>query len=461
MSRVPIPPFELEVEHLDDRGHGLGVGPRGRTVRVRGAPPGARLLVGILGRTKKGFDARRIATIRPPPDAVAPRCAVFGLCGGCTLQELPLARQRALKVEAALRSLGGAPVVHPLRGVPEGFGHRNKIELSFGTRRYVSEEDRRAGAPLEGRFLGFHAPGRFDRVVDAERCELVPEAMNHALRVVRSRVLREDSPPTWNARIHEGFWRHLVLRSSEDTGEVLAVLVTAPGDRAPVADLAEALRAHPEARVTGVAWAVNPGVADVARGEIVETWGAEALVDRIDGRPFRVGPWSFFQTTTTGAALLYRTVGEALGRGGTLLDLYCGTGTVGLVLADGFDRVVGVEENPHAVADARANAAALGVDATYVAGRTEDALHVLDTTPSPRRIVVDPPRVGLHPAAARALAGAHADVLVYVACHPASLGRDRAALEAGGWRLEAVWPLDLFPQTAHLEVVARFVREAA
>ena len=138
MARVPVPQFELEVERLDDRGHGLGTGPRGKTVRVRAAPPGARLLVAVLGRSKKGLDARRVATIRPPADAVPPRCAVFGVCGGCTLQELPLERQRELKVAEAVRVVGGAPVVHPLRGVPEGFGHRNKVELSFGVRRFVS-----------------------------------------------------------------------------------------------------------------------------------------------------------------------------------------------------------------------------------------------------------------------------------------------------------------------------------
>lgn len=461
MSRKPLPPFELEIETLADKGVGVGTGPGGKLVRVRGAPPGARLLVAVSSRSRKGLEARRLAMIRPPARSAEPRCAVFGLCGGCTLQDLALDAQREAKAAWAIDAIGGAPLVHPTRGTRGGYGYRNKVELSFGVRRYLDEVSHKAGLPLDGRFLGFHAPGRFDRIVDAERCELVSERANALLATARRVALADDAPPPWDPHAHQGFWRHLILREGFATGELLvAILTTSQADPVWVERLADALMATPlpDGRLVGVVWAVHDGVADVAKGEVRRTFGQGTLTDRLGGRAFRVSPWSFFQTSTEGAEVLYATVGEALGRGGTLLDLYCGTGTVGLVLADGFDRVVGVEEVAEAVEDARANAAALGVAATYVVGRMEDALHVLADTPGPRRIVVDPPRVGLHPDAAAALATAHADVLVYVACHPPSLGRDRAVLEAAGWRLVAAWTVDLFPQTGHLEVVARFER---
>ncbi len=460
MPRTHHPPFELEITHLADKGVGVGVGPRGKDVRVRGSVPGSRVLVAITARSKKGFEARRLATIRPAAAHETPRCAVFGLCGGCTLQELGLSAQREAKVAWASQALGPLPNLHPVRGTVGGYGHRNKVELSFGVRRYLSEEDHATGTPIAGRFLGFHAPGRFDRVVDAERCELISERANALLATARRVALAHDAPEPWDARAHTGFWRHLILREGFATGELLVALITAPGDEAWPDQLAEALLATPlpDGKLVGVVWAVNDGVADVARGEVQRTWGSGTLTERLGPLPFRVSPWSFFQTCTEGAEVLYTTVGEALGRGGTLLDLYCGTGTVGLVLAEGFSHIVGVEEVPQAVEDARANAAAFGIPATYIAGRMEDALDVLRQTTGPRRIVVDPPRVGLHPKAAAALAEADADVLVYVACHAPSLGRDRLILEAGGWTLVDTWMVDLFPQTGHIEVVARFER---
>lgn len=464
MARQPVPPFETEIHALAERGVGLGVSPDGREVRVRGAVPGMRVAAQVFKRSGTVLHARRTAVIRPSPDAVDPRCAVFGLCGGCTLQDLGLERQRALKHAQAVEAAGGAPVVHPPRGGAHAFGYRNKVELSFGVRRYLSEADHEAGAPIDGRWLGFHAPGRFDRVVDTHRCELISEEANTVLAAARALVLREDQPPPLDVRRHVGFWRHLVLREGMATGELLVVLhTTSQGPPEAVEAVARALLATPlqRGRVVGVSWRLHDGVSDIAGGDVTASWGAPTLREELHGRTFQLSPQAFFQTSTEGAAVLYDTVGEALGRGGTLLDLYCGVGAIGLVLADGFDRVVGWEEIPQAVEDARANALANGVDATFRAVKVEEALDELDGIPGPRRLVVDPPRAGLHPRAAAALARAHGEVLVYVACHPASLGRDRVALEEGGWRLTDLWTVDLFPHTGHVEAIARFVRDAA
>lgn len=466
MARRRLPPFEVEIERLGPKAVGQGTAPDGRPVQVRGVPLHARAMVQITGRKKGAYTARRLHLVRPPPDPAEPRCAVFGRCGGCVFQEWALEGQRRAKAARALADVAGAGdrglgQVHPVRGAPDAYGYRNKVELSFGTRRYLSDADHAAGLPLDGRYLGFHAPGRFDRVVDATRCELVSEPMNAVLGVVRSHALQDDAPPPYDARAHTGFWRHLVLREGQRTGEILVVLhTTTPDDdaSAAVARLAEATRAADG--VVGVVWRIHDGVADVAAGGVHRTWGRGHLVERLGGVAFQIQPQTFFQTSTAGAALLYDTVGEALGRGGTLVDLYCGTGAIGLYLADRHDRLVGLEAVPEAVEDAKRTAAAHGIEGTWLAAKVEDALDTLASTDPDARIVVDPPRVGLHPKVAARLAEVQAAVLVYVACNPASLGRDRVVLEAGGWRLTDTWVVDLFPQTGHTEVVARFVRDA-
>ncbi len=465
--RRRIPEFETEITHLGPRGVGVGVAPDGRPVYVRGAPMGSRVKVRVFARKKGLLHARRLVMVRPPAGFAEPRCAVFGLCGGCTLQELSLEAQRDAKQALVLQAAGTAPAVHPLRGPAAGYAYRNKVELSFGTQRYSSEAAHAAGAVIDGRWLGFHAPGRFDRVVDSERCELVGESLNALIATTRREVLREDRLAPHDVRTHEGFWRHLVLRYGVGTGQAYVILVTDEGgDRGAteVAELAEALLKTDlgNDRLAGIAWAVRTEVSDVARGVIRRTWGEPHFSERIGDVAFQLSPFAFFQTNTEAAATLYDTVAEALGAGGTLVDLYCGAGAIGQVLHARFDHVLGIELDPMAVADAIANAERNGIHKTrYLAGKVEDHLEALKGLQGPVRLVVDPPRAGLHPRAVKFLANTVAEVLVYVACNPASLGRDREILEAGGWRMTDLYTVDLFGQTGHVEAVARFVRDAS
>jgi 23S rRNA (uracil1939-C5)-methyltransferase len=451
-----LPPFETEITHLGAKGTGMGIAPDGRPIAVRRAPVGSRVLVRPAGRKKGAWKGVRTALVRPATDHVTPPCPLFGLCGGCVLQEMPLASQRAAKRARAVDDVGPAEWAPGVGGTDAAYGYRNKMELSFGTARYLDEASHAAGEPIDGRFLGMHAAGRFDRVVDTAHCDLMDPAMNALLTVVRTHALAPDAPPPWNPRAHTGFFRHLQLRRGADG--VLLALFTAPPDEAQTAfveALAETLLA---AGALGVQWIVNDQVADVAQGELAGSWGVDRLRMALSGRSFDLSTRAFFQVNTAAAEILYATIGEALGTGHRrLLDLYCGTGSIGITLADHADEVVGVEVVADAIDNARANAAANEVSATYHVGRMEDLLEVLVGGPGVAA-VVDPPRVGLHPKVAKLLAETPLDVLVYVACNPASLGRDRGVLEEGGWRLERCWAVDLFPQTGHLEVVARFTR---
>ena len=403
--------------------------------------------------------------VRPPPEWTAPHCAQFGLCGGCTLQELTLSAQRAHKhrwalseVEGALGSLDSVHI-HPVRGADEAYGYRNKVELSFGSVQWLSEARKLAGEPLDGRFLGFHAPGRFDRVVDAPRCELVSPAMNQVLAVVREHALVPSAPAPYHPVTHQGFWRHLLLRETQEG--VLAVLYTTSPTGAEPA-VVEAIVGALADRVAGFQWRINDEVADVARGTLRQAWGRPTLEERLGDVAIEVGPDSFLQTNTAGCVVLYDTVREVIGSGGTLVDLYCGAGAIGLVLASQFDCVVGIEERAAAVQDARANAERNGISATFQRAKVEEVLDTLAVelrrSGDPVHVVVDPPRAGLHPRVAKLLAGVNVSSLVYVACNPASLGRDAAILAEGGWRLTDLHTVDLFPQTGHIEMVGRFER---
>ncbi len=295
-------------------------------------------------------------------------------------------------------------------------------------------------------------------------CPLGTEAMNRVIR----RVAELAPAPAWDARTHEGAWRHLVVRDAgtPEDPRVLATLVTSTAvDPGEVGTVGAALAELPG--VTGVLHVVTDRLSEVAEGELARVLHGEPVLRfEVAGLRLELPHDAFFQVNTAGAEMLLEAVAAAArpaagDAGDTLVDLYCGAGFLGLGLArrGAFRRVVGVELHPGAIETARRNAALNGVAGRWRAGAVEAVLPDLDLGPAAGRVVVvDPPRAGLHPKAARFLAGVEAAALVYVACNPASLARDRAVLEAGGWRMAELWTVDLFPQTLHVEAVARFVR---
>ena len=446
--RHPIP---VSIDSFGPDGAGSGTDDKGRRWNVRGGAPGS--VVSCGGKPKSGII---LEILTPAPDAVAPQCAQFAVCGGCQWQHVPLERQRAEKLASLARllaPLGGTD--HGIAGA-EAYGYRNKVELSFGRLRYMAKAELDTGITREGRFLGMHAPGRFDKVVDAPRCEIASDAMNAVLARVRVDTLG-TTWPLWDPVAHTGFWRHVGLR--EGRNGVLVLLFTTPGDDEQAAWIA----AHAaDWGAAGVLWFETDAKADAAIGTLrAVVHGQDHVVERLGGLDYRLSPTAFFQVNPRGAELLCATVAQAAGRGGTLLDLYCGTGVLGLACAGNFTRIVGIDVNAASVADAVVNAAANGVEATFLAGEVEKHVAAIQraSAGSGRPVViVDPPRVGLHPDALAYVAGLEAEALVYVACRPTSLLRDGLALQAAGWRCTDRWAVDLFPQTGHVEVVTRWER---
>jgi 23S rRNA (uracil1939-C5)-methyltransferase len=465
MPRRPATPFEVLITHLDSGNLGIGH-VDGRRVAVRCAPPGARLRVWPIKKRRGVLLARRDAMVEPPPDAATPRCGVFGVCGGCSLQELGMEAQRIARLDLVVRGVGSLEGVtlHPFPCAHAGspWGYRNKVELAYGNHRFLVPDEHRAGLPNEGRFLGFHAPDRFNRIVEPGRCEIAGPATNLAMTAARAH-LQGSRFECWDVRAFTGFWRHLLLREAQD-GDCVGVVFTAepePGREAEARAEVEAL-ASALTSVKSLVWSVNARTCDAASGTPREVFGAEpSLEERIGHLRFRLSPTSFFQANTVGARALYDAVAASAGSSRLLLDLYCGTGTIGLYLASAFEQVIGIDENPSSTHDAEANARLNGIEGIrFLTGRAENIVEGLALEdPSGVSVVVDPPRVGLHPRVARWLAALPAERLVYVACHPPSLGRDREVLGEGGWRLRELRVVDLFPHTGHVETVGLFLRE--
>ena len=443
-------PISLTIDRLELKGSS-GLDAAGRRWVVRGAAVGESVTAWPARKGK----AKLIDITAPAPGAVTPQCPVFGICGGCQLQRMSLPDQRTEKAALVARSVGALEgvAVHPIQGAPQGYGYRNKLELSFGPRQFVPEADKDDPASHKpGSFLGFHPRGWFSRIVPITGCALASAAMNEVIALVAA----ADLSPPWSSQSHTGVWRHVVVR--EGDGVLVSLVTSSSADPAQVRALGQALGAL-EA-VVGVVWVVTDRLSDVAEGDLAEVLcGRPWLNVAVGDLSLQLPHDGFFQVNNAGAQILFATIAQALQPtgSGTLLDLYCGVGAIGLSLAGRFARLIGVELNPASVACAQDNAARCGIPSEWHAGKVEDILPQLALS-GPRWIVVDPPRVGLHPAAARFLAQQSAEALVYVACNPGSLGRDRALLEAGGWRMEALWSVDLFPQTPHVEAVARFVR---
>jgi len=272
---------------------------------------------------------------------------------------------------------------------------------------------------------------------------------------------RRSGLPAYDPRSHKGFWRHLVLRHSVAEDRTLAVLITASGELAGLDRLVEELVAA-ETRLAGLVWAVNDSVADVAACQEKRfAWGESALHERLGRLRFRVSPISFFQVNTRATEELYERVAEFVEANAalTLLDAYCGTGSIGIYCADRFAHVVGIESVRDAVRDARENAALNGLgNCTFLCGQVKRMTALARSFVGGRfgRVVVDPPRGGMDKRALARLLDLRPGALVYVSCNLATLARDVIAIAEAGYEIERVQPFDLFPHTPHVETVIKF-----
>ena len=461
---MPIQPgstVTLRVESLAFGGKGVAR-LEGYTVFVERGLPGQEVEARIM-RRKKGFaEARVLRVLRPGPQDVLAKCMHFGLCGGCALQHLDYEAQLEAKrdhVKDCLERLGGLSgiEVEPTLPSPRVFEYRNKMEYSFATR-WVEQKEEIALEPMS---LGLHVRGRYDRVVEVERCHLQDETGSRILGFVRD-VAKESGFPPYSTKSHRGFWRFLVHRQGVISGERMAVVITnrvLPGSREwrEVDRLGTALKAHvPD--ITSLLHGMTDSKAAVAFCQTARVLSGEPVIrEKLLGLTFEIGPNTFFQTNTLAAELLF---GEALDRASigpedTVWDLYSGVGALSLPLAQRAKHVVGIEIVPESVEAARQNARINRIEnVEFHAGDVRTLVASLAAAGSrPNLIAVDPPREGVHVDVLDTVSRLGPGRLLYVSCNPATLARDLAILGRNGYRTHRVLPVDLFPHTPHIEVV--------
>ena len=430
----------------------------GYVVFVRGGVPGDRLQV-RLEQARSRFGRGVIEAIETPsPHRVAAPCPYFGRCGGCRLQHIAYPAQLAFKakqVADVIERVGGLTGVElrPIIGAEETYGYRNKMEFTVAPRRSD-----------DGPVVGLHEADRYDAVLDIDRCLIQSEAMNALLDEARGFFV-ERRLSAYEQGSGEGLLRFLMLRDGRRTGEAMVNVVTSAPAVSEVAPLVDRLRTRWPG-TSSVVMNVNPKKASVAVGvEEHLLGGRDHIRERIGGLTFQISANSFFQTNTVQAERLFELVLAAADLLGTetVIDLYSGTGAISLLLARRCRTVYGVELAQAAVDDAGVNAAANDIqNCTFLAGEVRFVLPALIAKGVTADVVVaDPPRAGFHPKALSALVSLAPRRIVYVSCNPSTLARDLGELVRGGYRVEWVQPIDMFPHTPHIEAVARLAHARA
>ena len=430
----------LRVESLAFGGAGVARAPGGYVVFVEGGFPGDLVRARVHQRKRSYAQARATALLEPGLDQVA----ALADHPGAPWQVLRYERQLEIKeeqVDDALRRIGRLDgfTLEPIVAAQQQWRYRNKLEYSFGT-----GED---GTLL----CGFHAPGSWERIQHIDDCLLASEPANQARREVLE-FARAQGLTAFDRRTREGFLRNLVVREGRRSGELLVRLVTSRGELDGDA-LAAAVACH------GLLWTHTDARAETTAGGRTELLAGEAAIDeRIGELELRISPEAFFQTNTEMAEVLYGLIVDAAALRGweRVFDLYSGIGSIALTLAPRAGTVHGLELIEEAVADAIANARRNEItNAAFYAGDVRLALgELVDRAGRPDVLVVDPPRAGLSQKIVRRVIEASPRRIVYVSCNPTTLAPNAAQLVEAGWRLERVTPVDMFPQTPHIECVA-------
>ena len=431
----------------------------GERVTVKNGIPGQNVRFAINKKRKNKAEGRLLEVLEKSPlETREPVCSLFPACGGCMYQTMSYEEQLKMK-ENQIRSLldeaiaaagqtdskGNADYCFEgIQGSPKEFAYRNKMEFSFG--------DEYKDGPLS---LGLHKKGSTYDVLTASDCKLVHEDLTRILNCVLN-YFQERKTPYYRKMSHEGYLRHLLLRRSESSGEILVCLITSSQREEPLEALVQQVLGLPlEGTIVGFLHIINDSLADVVQSDETRIlYGQDFFYETILGLRFKITPFSFFQTNSKGAEVLYSAARDYIGetKDMTVFDLYSGTGTIAQILAPAAKEVVGVEIVEEAVEAARENAAANGLDnCRFLAG---DVLKVLDEIPEkPDLIVLDPPRDGVHPKALPRIIAYGVDRMLYISCKPTSLARDLGVLIPSGYRVEKVRLVDMFPQTVHVETV--------
>lgn len=461
MGRKKGPKFleQLTVERMAAKGKCVAHH-EGAVVFVSQVAPGDVVDVRITKRNKRYMEAVPTHFHAQSPDRVEPFCDHFGLCGGCKWQHIDYAHQQEYKqqeVVDALTRLGKVelPPIQPILGAEPNRFYRNKLEFTFSTQRWLTDEEVAAGNEMDRRALGFHIPGRWDKVLPIDTCYLQPDPSN-AIRNTAIQYAKDHDLSFYDPYSHKGLLRILMIRTT-GTGEVMVLVQFTEEDQTAIEGLLGHLQSQfPE--ITSLLYVINPKQNDTIYDLPVKRFaGQDYITEEMEGLKFRIGPKSFYQTNSKQAYELYK-VARAFAdlKGDELVyDLYTGTGTIAQFVAKKAKHVVGLESVPEAIEDAKKNAAHNGIEnTTFFAGDMKDLLteSFFEQHGKPDVIITDPPRVGMHEDVVKQLLKVRAPRIVYVSCNPSTQARDLQWLDEA-YAVKAVQPVDMFPHTHHVENV--------
>ncbi len=439
----------------------------GERAVVKNALPGQRISFAVTKNRNGKAEGRLLQVLEQSPlETRSGACRSFGDCGGCSYQTLPYDTQLMIKKEQVKRLLDEVCTNYLFEGIlgsPVEWGYRNKMEFSFG--------DEYKDGPLS---LGLHKKGSFHDIITVEDCAIVDQDYNKILACVLDCCTKQGLT-YFHKLSHKGYLRHLLVRKAVKTGEILINVITTTQEAAvELQDKEEAmakqefwntlvqqlLKLNLEGAITGILHTYNDSPADIVKSDRTELlYGRDYIYEELLGLKFKITTFSFFQTNSLGAEVLYSKVREYVGdtKEKNIFDLYSGTGTIAQLLAPVAGKVTGVEIVEEAVEAAKENAALNGLNnCEFIAG---DVLKVVDELKSkPDIIVLDPPRDGIHPKALDKIIDFGVDRIIYVSCKPTSLVRDLEVLQARGYQVEKVCAVDMFPQTAHVETVVLMSR---
>lgn len=459
---------ELRIQDAAYEGKGIGR-VEDRACFVKNTAPGDLAKVRIIKKRKNFFEAQLTALLEPGPERVPPVCRHAETCGGCTWQHVSYKEQLRFKrqhMEDHLHRIGGLHAVQPLPTLPapEQLYYRNKMEYSFGDRRWLTRAEIESGVTFEDKDVaaGMHAPGRFDRILNLEECHLQIPVSFELLDFVRSYALQHGIS-SYNPRQKTGFLRNLMIRNGHYTKDLMVNIVTSADEQETVGALSEALRER-FPQITTIINNINDTPSPSSEGRYQKLlFGPGYIEELIGGNRFKIGPNTFFQTNTRQAEALYETAKSFAGltSDDLVFDLYCGVGSLTLYIADAVKKAVGIELNPVSVENAVENAGINGIqNCAFETGDMKDVFTrtFIEKYGRPDVIITDPPRAGMHPDVVETLNELAVERLVYVSCNSATMARDLAAL-SDVYDIGTVQPVDMFPQTYHIETVAALRRK--
>ena len=417
-------------------------------VTVKGVIDGQTIKGQVTKKRKSGCVVRLLDVLEKSPlEDAKPVCPHFGICGGCFYQTVSYENQLKIKegmVRDLLKDYVNDDIWEEIKGSPKVHGYRNKMEFSFG--------DEVKDGPLA---LGMHKKNTFHDIVNITDCQIVDNDYNLIVKCALN-IAQQMELPFYHKMRHEGYFRHLVVRRAESSGDILVNIVTTSQVEADLTKLRDTLLELPlSGKIIGILHTTNDSLADVVQADKIDIlYGQDYFYEEILGLKFKISPFSFFQTNTLGAEVLYKTARDFVGetKDKVIFDLYSGTGTIAQMLAPVAKKVVGVEIVEEAVEAAKVNSELNGLDnCEFIAG---DVLKVVDELEDkPDFIVLDPPRDGIHPKAIQKIIDFGVEQMVYISCKPTSLARDLEVFEAAGYKVKRATAVDQFPNTVHIETV--------